>query len=483
MAAANPASYNRQQILYAAPYFPAKREKTWHVSFIRRAFAQRVHLRSCAVLSLPVRYRGRLRTSTYLPGQFVSAVAPDENGKQQTRAYSIASAPAATIRAVREPRRERLLLESPRRPARSARWLDHPDPRPARPLRAAGADHRFDLCRHRHRRRAHARLHAVALSRAAGPDRSQGKEIWLVYGTRYETDMYYHDEFVALAERVPNFHYLPTLSRAQPSGPACAVTCRITSRRSSKNAPRGWATAACAARRSRDSGRRAALRHLHLHLRAELHGVERARAAWPASAGTRSRSSSSATTERRRPIPFQDASGAEKLHGNSRTAVECRSGQERWRLNDWPEPAITVEAGKMGGKPCIRGLRFTVYDLASYLASGMTEDGILRDFPYLEKEDFQAVYEFFASIRKGLPFLKLLVDENLPLRLVHDLRRLVSRLDSCQFRGVGQHPRCNHLGVRKTHGFALLTKDKDFANLGLACGAPPQVILLQTGNC
>ena len=59
---------------------------------------------------------------------------------------------------------------------------------------------------------------------------------------------------------------------------------------------------------------------------------------------------------------------------------------------------ITVERGKMGGKPCIRGLRFTVYDLASYLASGMTEDEILRDFPYLEKEDFQAVYEFFASL-------------------------------------------------------------------------------------
>ncbi len=59
---------------------------------------------------------------------------------------------------------------------------------------------------------------------------------------------------------------------------------------------------------------------------------------------------------------------------------------------------ITVEPGKMGGKPCIRGLRFTVYDVASYLASGMTEDEILREFPYLEKEDFQAVYEFFASL-------------------------------------------------------------------------------------
>jgi len=61
-------------------------------------------------------------------------------------------------------------------------------------------------------------------------------------------------------------------------------------------------------------------------------------------------------------------------------------------------PRITVEPGKMGGKPCIRGLRLTVYDMASYLASGMTEEEILRDFPYLEKDDFRAVYEFFASM-------------------------------------------------------------------------------------
>jgi len=69
-------------------------------------------------------------------------------------------------------------------------------------------------------------------------------------------------------------------------------------------------------------------------------------------------------------------------------------------------PRITVEPGKMGGKPCIRGLRFTVYDLASYLAAGMTEDEILKDFPYLEKEDFQAVYEFFASLPDRMSVLE-----------------------------------------------------------------------------
>ncbi len=70
-------------------------------------------------------------------------------------------------------------------------------------------------------------------------------------------------------------------------------------------------------------------------------------------------------------------------------------------------PRITVESGKMGGKPCIRGLRFSVYDLASYLASGMTEEQILHEFPYLEKEDFQAVYEFFASIPERIAVLEV----------------------------------------------------------------------------
>jgi uncharacterized protein (DUF433 family) len=59
---------------------------------------------------------------------------------------------------------------------------------------------------------------------------------------------------------------------------------------------------------------------------------------------------------------------------------------------------IIVEPGKMGETPCIRGLRFTVYDLMSYLAAGRTEDEILAEFPDVEKEDFQAVYDFFAHI-------------------------------------------------------------------------------------
>lgn len=49
---------------------------------------------------------------------------------------------------------------------------------------------------------------------------------------------------------------------------------------------------------------------------------------------------------------------------------------------------ITMEPGKRGGKPCIRGLRVTVYDVQEYLASGMSRADILREFPYSRKKIF-----------------------------------------------------------------------------------------------
>ena len=58
---------------------------------------------------------------------------------------------------------------------------------------------------------------------------------------------------------------------------------------------------------------------------------------------------------------------------------------------------ITIEPGKRGGKPCIRGMRITVYDVLEYLASGMSEQEILEDFPYLTKEDILACLGFAAA--------------------------------------------------------------------------------------
>jgi uncharacterized protein (DUF433 family) len=53
--------------------------------------------------------------------------------------------------------------------------------------------------------------------------------------------------------------------------------------------------------------------------------------------------------------------------------------------------------GQRSGQPCIRGLRVTVWDVLDMLASGMTEDDILHDYPYLEKADFPAVYAYASQ--------------------------------------------------------------------------------------
>lgn len=63
---------------------------------------------------------------------------------------------------------------------------------------------------------------------------------------------------------------------------------------------------------------------------------------------------------------------------------------------------ITIEPGKRGGKPCIRGLRITVYDVLDYLASGMDEAAILADFPDLTAEDIRACLAFAADRERRL---------------------------------------------------------------------------------
>ncbi len=61
---------------------------------------------------------------------------------------------------------------------------------------------------------------------------------------------------------------------------------------------------------------------------------------------------------------------------------------------------ITLEPGKLSGKPCIRGLRITVYDVLSYLAAGMSTEEILNDFPELTKDDILACLAYAADAEK-----------------------------------------------------------------------------------
>lgn len=63
---------------------------------------------------------------------------------------------------------------------------------------------------------------------------------------------------------------------------------------------------------------------------------------------------------------------------------------------------ITIEPDKRSGKPCIRGMRITVQDVLEYLASGMTEEEILDDFPDLTREDIKACLAFAADRERKL---------------------------------------------------------------------------------
>jgi uncharacterized protein (DUF433 family) len=72
--------------------------------------------------------------------------------------------------------------------------------------------------------------------------------------------------------------------------------------------------------------------------------------------------------------------------------LSCMNGEHR----------ITIDPGKRGGKPCIRGLRITVYDVLEYLASGMSEEDILKDFPDLTREDIRACLTFAADRERKL---------------------------------------------------------------------------------
>lgn len=148
---------------------------------------------------------------SFTPGQFVSVVANDPRGKLETRAYSIASAPGANRFDLCLNRVEGGYFSNflPDLAVGSAIQIEGPlgfftlrEPVTDSMLVATGTGV------------APLRGFLQWLFPNEGPDRSGGKEIWLVYGTRNESEIYYREEFEALAERHASFQYLVTLSRA-----------------------------------------------------------------------------------------------------------------------------------------------------------------------------------------------------------------------------------------------------------------------------
>jgi uncharacterized protein (DUF433 family) len=67
---------------------------------------------------------------------------------------------------------------------------------------------------------------------------------------------------------------------------------------------------------------------------------------------------------------------------------------------------ITIEPGKRSGEHCIRGTRMTVYDVLEYLATGMTQEEILEDFPDLTREDILACLAFAADREKRMMIIE-----------------------------------------------------------------------------
>lgn len=63
---------------------------------------------------------------------------------------------------------------------------------------------------------------------------------------------------------------------------------------------------------------------------------------------------------------------------------------------------ITIEPGKRGGRPCIRGMRITVYDILGWLASGMSNEQIVAEYPELTREDINAALAFAANREQRL---------------------------------------------------------------------------------
>ncbi|MBV8436450.1 MAG: FAD-dependent oxidoreductase [Silvibacterium sp.] len=148
----------------------------------------------------------------FIPGQFVSTVAPDPNGKQQTRAYSIASAPRGNKFDLCVNRVEGGFFSNLLCDLEPGDKVEFHGPHGLFTLRQPFTDSVFIATG-----TGIAPMLAFVqhLFPDNGEDRSNSRDIWLVYGTRYETEIYYQKYFERIAAERHNFRYVSTLSRAK----------------------------------------------------------------------------------------------------------------------------------------------------------------------------------------------------------------------------------------------------------------------------
>jgi uncharacterized protein (DUF433 family)/predicted nuclease of predicted toxin-antitoxin system len=152
---------------------------------------------------------------------------------------------------------------------------------------------------------------------------------------------------------------------------------------------------------------------------------------------------------------------------------------EPWRSH------ITIEPGKRGGRPCIRGMRITVYDVLSYLAAGMSVAEVLDDFPYLTRKTFRHASHLRRSVNAACSWRlhEAVVRPKSLTQVGQSPGRLVSRLEPCSVGRLGPRERRPIWEHARLNGFAIVTKDVDYNNLSVLRGTPPKVLWLQLGNC
>ena len=153
----------------------------------------------------------------FVPGQFVSIKQLRPDGKQHTRAYSIASAPRADASFdVCLNRVEEGFLSNWLCDLELGATVQFHGPHGLFTLREPKQDAIFIATG-----TGVAPFRSMAQWLFADAERYRDREYWLVFGTRYEESLYYHDEFAALEREYPNFHYVPTLSRCGDRWTGC----------------------------------------------------------------------------------------------------------------------------------------------------------------------------------------------------------------------------------------------------------------------
>ena len=153
---------------------------------------------------------------------------------------------------------------------------------------------------------------------------------------------------------------------------------------------------------------------------------------------------------------------------------------------------ITLNPDVCNGKPTIRNMRFTVTQMLELLASGMSQEEILEDYPYIEREDIQACLLYAAKMANAksiiaaaawFSMLKFIVDTHLPPGLAQWLVKKGYDATHPYFLPPGE--RMTDTEIRQlavTESRIIITKDTDFFDYYLVKGTPPKVLLLEFGN-